>query len=97
MPVLVLEGLGVGESFGRSKELVRGNGWNVSGTMVVTFLILILVGIAIGLVLSPLPDAVSSLLSGVISGTLVAPFLALVVTLGYFRLRSAKGAETPQY
>jgi hypothetical protein len=29
-----------------------------------------------------------------VSGTLVAPFLALVVTLGYFRLLGARNAAT---
>jgi hypothetical protein len=97
VPVLVLEGVGVGASFGRSRELVRGFAWNVFGTMVVAFLILIVAGIVIGLILSPLPASVSQVLSGLISGTLVAPFLALVVTLGYFRLRSAHEGAPRQF
>jgi hypothetical protein len=96
VPVLVIEGVGVGASFGRSRELVRGFAWNVFGTMVVAFLILIVAGIVIGLLLSPLPASVSQILSGLISGTLVAPFLALVVTLGYFRLRGAHEGTTGQ-
>ena len=40
VPVIVLEGAGRGDSFGRSRELVRGNGWNVFGLIVLTFLIL---------------------------------------------------------
>ncbi len=35
-PVIVLERKGVGEAFGRSRELVRGNGWTVFGVMVIT-------------------------------------------------------------
>lgn len=91
VPVLVIEGAGVGESFGRSRQLVRGFGWQVFGTLVTVFLLLILGNIVIDLLLSPLSDAARRILSGLISGTLVAPFLALVVTLGYFRLRSAHG------
>jgi hypothetical protein len=97
VPVLVLEGVGVGASFGRSRELVRGFGWNVFGTLVTAFLILIAAGIVIGIILSPLPTSVGQIISGLISGTLVAPFLALVVTLGYFRLRGAHEGTSSQF
>jgi hypothetical protein len=90
VPVIVLERTGVGASFGRSRELVRGNGWNVFGTLVTVFLLLIAADIVISLILSPLNDSLQRVLSGVISGTVVAPFLAVVVTLAYFRLRSAR-------
>jgi hypothetical protein len=89
VPVLVLEGVGVGASFSRSRELVRGFGWNVFGTLIIVFLLLIAVDLVIEIVLTPLPQPVSQGLGGVVSGTLVAPFWALIVTLGYFRLRAA--------
>jgi hypothetical protein len=89
VPVIVLERTGVGGSFGRSQQLVRGHGWHVFGTLVTVFLLLIVADIVIGLILSPLNDSLQQVVSGVVSGTLVAPFLAVVVTLAYFRLRSA--------
>jgi hypothetical protein len=89
VPVLVIERVGIGASFGRSQELVRGHGWQVFGTLVAVFVVLIAVDIVIGLLFSALPDALGRSLSGLISGTLIAPFLALVVTLVYFRLRGA--------
>jgi hypothetical protein len=89
VPVLVLEGVGIMQSFGRSRDLVRGFGWNVFGTLVAVFLLLIVGNIVISLILSPIGEPARQILSGLISGTLVAPFLALVVTLGYFRLRDA--------
>lgn len=98
VPVIVLEGRGVLESFGRSRELVRGNGWNVFGLIVLTFLILIAVGIAVGilfaLVLSPFPDWVQQYVGDVVSNTLFAPFVALAFTLAYFRLRGEREAVT---
>jgi hypothetical protein len=98
VPVIVLEGAGIGDAFGRSRELVRGFGWNVFVTLVIVFALLILASIVIALILSPLPAALQNALSGVISGTFVAPFLALVVTLGYFRLRQAhNNAATGPY
>ncbi|MGI8676722.1 MAG: hypothetical protein ACR2JT_07305 [Nocardioidaceae bacterium] len=94
VPVLVLEGVSIGASFGRSRQLVRGFGWQVFGPLVAVFLVLIVGDIVIGLSLASLPDALRRILSGLISGTLVAPFLALVVTLAYFRLLSAQNSAT---
>ncbi len=97
VPAIVLEGRSVLEAFGRSRELVRGNGWNVFGLIVLTFLVLIGAGIAIGLVLalllSPLPESLEQYVSDVVTNTLFAPFAALAFTLAYFRLRT--GREKP--
>jgi hypothetical protein len=97
VPVIVLERLGVMDSFGRSRALVRGHGWQVFGTLVLVFLLLIVVGIVISAVLAPLPDAVTGFLSGLISGSLVSPYLAVVVTLGYFRLLAAHKQGSSPY
>jgi hypothetical protein len=91
VPVIVLEGAGVGAAFSRSRALVRGNGWNVLGVIVLVFLLLLGVEIVLGLILTALPDSVQSLISGIVSGTLTAPYLALVLTLSYFRLRQVQG------
>jgi hypothetical protein len=93
VPVIVIEQSGALASFGRSRELVRGRGWHVFGTLVVVYVILIVVGAVLGLIFSALPHALGSGLSSVISGTLIAPFLALVVTLVYYRLVGS--APTP--
>jgi hypothetical protein len=90
VPVIVLEGLGIGAAFGRSHELVRGHGWNVLGVIVLVILLLLGVGIVLGLILAALPNGVQQFLSGIISGTLTAPYISLVLTLSYFRLRQAK-------
>jgi hypothetical protein len=55
--------------------------------------ILLVVDLVLGLIFSALPDVLGSGLSAVISGTLISPFLALVVTLVYYRLSS--GTPTP--
>lgn len=93
VPVIVLERVGVGAAFERSRALVRGYGWQVFGTLVLVFLLLLAVSIVIGLILAGFPLEVRNFLSGIISGSLVSPFLALVVTLGYFRLLAAHGAS----
>src|SRR3954468_23240613 len=93
VPVIVLEGAGVGAAFGRSHELVRGHGWNVLGVIVLVILLLLGVGIVLGLILAALPNGVQQFLSGIISGTLTAPYISLVLTLSYFRLRQVHGAS----
>ena len=99
VPVLVIERAGVFESFGRSHQLVRGNGWHVFGTLVLVFVIMLAVGLVLGLIFSALPRVWSSGLSTIISGTLVSPFLALVVTNVYYRLSAqvpvSAAAERP--
>jgi hypothetical protein len=93
VPVIVLENASVGQSFGRSQQLVKGYGWHVFGTLVLVFLILIVVNIVISVVLSALPQELANAISSIISGTFVAPFLALVLTMGYFRLRAAQRGQ----
>jgi uncharacterized membrane protein len=99
IPAIVIERSGALDSFGRSRQLVRGHGWHVFGTLVLVFIILIVVNIVLGLIFSALPLLWRNGLSTVISGTLVSPFLAVVVTLIYYRLvgagRPAAAAEGP--
>jgi len=92
VPVIVIERSGVFASFGRSRELVRGRGWHVFATLVLVFLIMIAVDIVLGLVFAFLPHFLRGGLSSIISGTLISPYLALVVTLVYYRL---SGNTTP--
>jgi hypothetical protein len=94
VPVIVLEQSGALASFGRSQQLVRGRGWHVFGTLVLVFIILIAVNLILGLIFSALPHVLGNGLSSVISGTLIAPFLALVVTLVYYRLSAVNQAPT---
>lgn len=91
IPVIVLERSGVLSSFGRSQQLVRGNGWPVFGTLVVLFIIQIFVRIVLGIIFLALPVLWRNGLSTVIAGTLIAPFIAVTVTLIYYRL-SGQGA-----
>jgi hypothetical protein len=96
IPAIVLENRGIGEAFGRSRELVRGNGWNVFGVIVLTFVLLLGVSIALRLILSPLDDWLASLIQQIVANTLVAPFAVIVWTLAYYRLRALEGpAQAP--
>jgi hypothetical protein len=94
VPVIVIERSGALASFGRSQELVRGRGWHVFGTLVIVFVILYVVNIVLGFLLAALSLEVRNGVATVLSGTLVAPFIALVVTLIYYRLIAAPAAST---
>jgi hypothetical protein len=90
IPVIVLENSSIGDSFGRSRELVRGYGMNVFGVIVLTILLIIAFGIVLGILLLFLPDELSRFISDVVSGTVTAPFITLTWTLLYFRMLAAK-------
>lgn len=99
VPAIVIERAGVFASFGRSQQLVRGHGWNVFGTLVLLWIILLAVNLILGIVFLVLPAVLRSGLATIVSGTLIAPYIALVVTLMYYRLTAAHGggpvAEDP--
>jgi hypothetical protein len=95
VPVIVLEGRPFGESFGRSRELVRGHGWTVFGVVIVTA---ILSGIASGIIQSLfffLGDFLRNWIGGAIASAIVGPFMAIALTLTYFKLRELRGASEP--
>jgi hypothetical protein len=94
IPTIVLEGKPAMESFGRSRELVRGNGWNVFGVIVLTIVIVIAIGIVISLILLWIPgDELRTFVQNVVQNTLAYPFMALAWTLMYFAL--ARPAAEP--
>jgi hypothetical protein len=95
VPVIVLEGRSAGESFTRSREVVRGNGWSVFGLIVVTFLLVLIVSAVIRLVFSPLPDFLDAWLGSLVAHSFTIPFVAAALTTAYFRLTAPAVAATP--
>jgi hypothetical protein len=86
VPVIVVEGKQVGEAFTRSRELVRGHGWTVFGVVVITAIVS---GIAEGIIQSIFSFLGSFLrywIGGTIASAIVGPFLAIALTLMFFRL-----------
>jgi hypothetical protein len=91
VPATVVERPGIIEAFGRSRELVRGNGWPVFGVLVILFLIqaaatAILVAIFIGI-----GDFAGYAIGSLIASTLLAPLTALAASVMYFELRRIAG------
>jgi hypothetical protein len=84
-PVTVLERPGVFEAFGRSRELVRGNGWNVFAVIVLVFLAVAVVSAVAGLLTSGLGSVGRSLVQWAVNAAL-APVTALSASVLYFAL-----------
>ena len=93
VPFIVLGGSGVFGSFGNSWRTVRGYAWRVFGTYVLVFVILIAFAIVLGFILILLPLWLRSFVNILVTGTLIAPFLALVATLIYYRLTAAHAGQ----
>jgi hypothetical protein len=85
----------VGESFGRSRELVRGHGWAVFGVVILTFLASAIASGLIQGIFSFLNAFLRYWIGGTIANAIVDPFLAVALTLMYFHLRESPAAETP--
>lgn len=94
-PVVVLERKGAFDAFGRSRELVRGHGWQVFGVIVVLFLLQFIVAAVIQAIANGVSDSFAAYaLSDLIVRLLVAPLSALAAAVLYFELRGRKeGAD----
>jgi uncharacterized membrane protein len=87
-PVVVLERPGGLRALGRSRELVKGNGWNV-------FVVILLLVILVGVVAAAVDAAAAAGGTGlgivvrVIVGILAAPISSLAQAVLYFQLRGS--------
>ena len=89
VPVTVIERPGIFAAFGRSRQLVKGNGWQVFGTILLVWLIAIVVGALGGLLASAFGGVIGALIVAII-GALIAPVVALTAALIYFTLVEGK-------
>lgn len=88
-PVIVVERSGAIPAFGRSRALVRGNGWRVFGAILVAFLITFIAGLVLGAIGAGVANgAIVRIVFNAIAATLTAPIGALLAAVLYFRLRS---------
>jgi len=92
VPVIVIEGRGAGESFSRSREIVRGNGWPVFGLILITFITIGIASALIRLVFAPLPDFLDAWLGSLVAHSLTVPFAAAALTTAYFKLAAPAAA-----
>ena len=90
VPVVVLDGKPVGEAFTRSRELVRGHGWPVFGVVVITVVLSAIASGIIQSIFSFLGSFLRYWIGGTIASAVVGPFLAVALTLMYFKLRDLR-------
>jgi hypothetical protein len=89
-PVVVLERPGVVAALGRSRELVRGHGWQVFGVIALFFVILFVAGAILGAIGAAFGDA-GRVVADIVGSVLTAPLVALAASVLYFELRALKG------
>jgi len=90
--VIVIERTGAFESFGRSRELVRGNGWQVFGVIVVLFLLQFIVTAVIQALANSVSDSFAGYaVADLIVRLLVAPLTALAAAVLFFELKALRG------
>ena len=96
VPVIVLEGKQIGESFTRSRELVRGHGWTVFGVVVISGLLVFISSAIIESIFSFLGSFLRYWIGGSIASAIVGPFFAVALTLVYYALvgQPAAGTDT---
>jgi hypothetical protein len=96
-PVIVIERAPIMGSFGRSRELVRGNGWPVLGALVVALLITVIVGGILTAIAAAIADGpILRIVFSALASTLTAPIAALVAAVLYYRLIAiAPAAPSP--
>jgi len=84
VPAIVLEKTPAMQSFGRSSQLVTGNGWNMLGLLVIIFVIAVISGaIVSGVLGSIFPTFLGNWIGNTIANSLVTPFQAIAITLVY--------------
>ena len=96
VPVIVLEGKQIGESFTRSRELVRGHGWTVFGVVIISGLLVAISSGIIESIFSFLGSFLRYWIGGSIASAIVGPFFAVALTLVYYALAEepAVGTDT---
>jgi hypothetical protein len=90
-PVVVLERPPGLKALGRSRRLVRGNGWQVFAVIVFFFVLVGVVGTALELAADG-ASAAAGLVVRVLVGVLGSPLIALAAAVLYFDLRGVQAA-----
>lgn len=92
VPAIVIDRTGVMGAFGRSRSLVRDNGWRVFGVIVVLFLLQIIVGLVLTAIADAATDSfVGYAIANLLLSVLVLPLSAIAATVVYVELRRIKG------
>ena len=92
-PVTVLERPGIFAAFRRSHELVRGNGWNVFGVIVIVYVATLAISLIAAAIAAPLGHVGRDLVQWA-ANILLAPVVALSASVLFFALRESHSPAT---
>lgn len=103
VPVRVLESTGIGEAFGRSRELTKGYRWSIFALLLIYGIISMLVGFGV-LLVSGVAVSQASQVHGnvvyIVLTWLIQVVLAVITAVGttaiYYELRTVKEGVSPQ-
>jgi hypothetical protein len=96
VPAIVLERVGVFDSFGRSRQLVKGYGWPVLGVLVCLFVVQVVLSLVLNAIIYGIvSNLVGYLIGDLISRTLIAPLSALAAAVLYFELKRLHSEPVP--
>lgn len=91
-PVVVIERPPGLQALGRSRELVRGNGWQVFGVIFILDVLIVIIAAAIEVAANAAGTGVGIVVT-VVLGVLTAPFAALAAAVMYFELKGEAAAS----
>jgi hypothetical protein len=92
VPSIVIDRTGVFGAFGRSRQLVRGDGWRVFGVIVVLFLLQVVISLILSAIANAATDSfVGYAIADLLLSVLVLPLSAIAATVMYVELRRIRG------
>ena len=95
-PVVVCEARTAPQAIGRSRQLVRGHGWQVFSVLIVTLLLVLVFSSALGALANTIAsNNVTFAAAALIARTLTAPIFALASAVLYLELLLLKGESLP--
>ena len=89
VPVLVVEGGGIMDSFGRSRDLTRGHRWGILGLLLIVGVVQWLIDYLLGLI-SPVLGVFGAELLSMLVVLFFSAFASVMVAVGYYYLRAEK-------
>jgi hypothetical protein len=92
-PAIVVEDAGAIGAFGRSRELVRGDGWSVFGAIVLAYIAVLVVSFVTAGIGDAIAGDAGHIVLGTIGDIVAAPILAIVASTLFFDLGG--GAAAP--
>lgn len=96
VPLVVIERLGIGQAFARSRLLVKGRTGRVLVLVVVANIITTLIGVGIRALFGFLPQFAGIWVGGTIASAIAVPYEAHVLTVLYYKLTEPERPVLPE-